>query len=284
MDLSNRPELAYLGELAGVIHSGLGNTSWLVIGATARDLLMQYGHGIQVRRATDDIDLAIAVEDWSHFHRVRQQLLDSDAFEEVPGVVHQLRSEVGIRFDLIPFGGVERENGTIAWPPDGTPELTVGGFTEALENAQTVFLPGNQRIRVISLPMLVHMKIIASAERHLRRPGVDLSDVVFILANYLECGHRQRLFEDENDLLDTPDFDYQLAGAILAGRDLGRIWVAADSTRQIEALKTILLPQIADDRPGPLLSQLPAPQLEQSAQLLESFLHGLAGTLKNDQR
>lgn len=287
MDLSNRPELVYLGELAREIHSAMNDTQWLIVGATARDLLMQYVHGIQVPRATNDIDLAIAVEDWQHFDRARQQLLASNAFQEMPGVVHQLKFRTGmtdalIPVDLIPFGGVEGQDGTIAWPPTGTREMNVCGFTEALETAETMQLPGDQLVRTINLPMLVHLKIIAGAERHPRRPGVDLSDVVFILANYLECGNRQRLFEEECDLLDNPAFDYEQAGAILIARDLARIFVASGSNQQIEALHGIIQSQLTHERPGPMLRQLPARQLQEAAQLLESFLHGLESTLMNN--
>lgn len=275
MDLSNRPELAHLSELAGAIHANAGNARWLLIGAMARDLLMQYGHGIRVPRATDDIDLAIAVEDWEHFDRVRQRLLASRAFVEVPGISHQLKYQARFRVDLVPFGGVEREDRTIAWPPAGTPEMTVHGFTEALHHAETILLPGGHEIETICLPLLVYVKIIACSERYTRRPGVDLSDAVFILANYLECGNRERLFDDGDDLLEDPEFDYELAGANLAGRDLARILAGTGSLQHIETLRRIILPQLAGDRPGPLLLQLPARKLQQSAQLLESFLHGL---------
>lgn len=275
MDLSNRPELVHLGELAGAINAAAGNVRWLLIGAMARDLLMQYGHGIRIRRATDDVDLALAVEGWEHFDRVREQLLAASVFVEVPGVWHQLRYRAQFRVDLVPFGGVERADGTIAWPPADTPEMSVHGLTQALQSAETILLPGGHEIKAIKLPMLVYVKIIACSERHARRPGVDLSDAVFILANYLECGNRERLFEDEDDLLEDPDFDYEPAGAILAGRDLGRILAATGPAQHIETLKKIILSQLADDRPGPLLRQLPARQLKQSVQLLECFVRGL---------
>jgi predicted nucleotidyltransferase len=119
----------------------------------ARDLLIHYWHGIQAPRATEDIDLGVAVEDWDHFDKVRQRLLASKAFVEVPGVLHQLKYQAKIRVDLVPFGGVERADGTIAWPPEGTPEMTVHGFAEALHNAEIILLPGGRRIPVTSLPI-----------------------------------------------------------------------------------------------------------------------------------
>lgn len=279
MDLSNRPELEYLGELIGAIQSAAPEAKWLLVGAMARDLLIQYGHGIQVPRATEDVDLGVAVEDWNHFEDIRQQLLDSRFFVEVPNVSHQVKYQTQVRVDLVPFGGVERTDGTIAWPSNGNPEMSVSGFTEALRKAENIRLPGEHEVAVVSLPMLIFLKLIASSERHDRRPGVDLSDAVFVLANYLDCGNRDRLFNVETDLLEDPDFDYELAGAMLAGRDLGRILTASDSSEYsaIATLQAIIQPQISTDSPGPLLQQLPAHELEQSARLLASFLRGLTG-------
>lgn len=278
MDLSNKPELEYLGELIGAIHSAAPKAKWLLVGATARDLLIQYGHGIQVPRATEDVDLGVAVEDWNHFEVIRQRLLDSGFFIEVPDVLHQVTHQTKVRVDLVPFGGVERADGTIVWPPNGNPEMSVSGFTEALRTAENIRLPGQHEVAVVSLPMLIFLKLIACSERHDRRPGVDLSDALFILENYLDCGNRDRLFDAESDLLEDPNFDYELAGAIMAGRDLARLLTASDQRgySAIEALQGIIQPQISTDSPGPMLQQLPAHHLEQSALSLESFLRGLS--------
>ncbi len=281
MDLRSRAELEYLGDLIGAIHSAAPETQWLLVGATARDLLTYYGHGIQVPRATEDVDLGVAVTDWTHFQDIRHRLLESDLFVEVPNVSHQVRYQSQVRVDLIPFGGVERSDGTIAWPPAGIPQMTVTGSAEALREAQNIILPGARTVAVVSLPMLVFLKMIAWSDRHERRPGVDVADAVFILANYLDCGNRNRLFEDEADLVDDPDFDYELAGANLAGRDLRRILTKTKpgSSPMIETLKEIIQSQLATTSPGLMLQQLPAQQLDQSARLLESFLNGLTTEL-----
>ena len=281
MDLSNHSELEYLGELIGAIHNAAPEAKWLLVGAMARDLMTHYSHGIQAPRATEDVDLGVAVEDWNHFENVRRRLLESGFFVEVPGIPHQLKYRTQVRVDLIPFGGVERADGTIAWPPAGIPQMTVTGFAEALREAQNIILPGARTVAVVSLPMLVFLKMIAWSDRHERRPGVDVADAVFILANYLDCGNRNRLFEDEADLVDDPDFDYELAGANLAGRDLRRILTKTKpgSSPMIETLKEIIQSQLATTSPGLMLQQLPAQQLDQSARLLESFLNGLTTEL-----
>lgn len=62
MDLSDRRDLIILGELIGSIHTAVPDVQFLLVGAMARDLLIHYGHGIQVPRATDDVDLGLAAD------------------------------------------------------------------------------------------------------------------------------------------------------------------------------------------------------------------------------
>ncbi len=46
-----------------------------IIGAQARDLLLQYVYDLSVHRATNDIDFGIIVESWNEFTRLRDNLI-----------------------------------------------------------------------------------------------------------------------------------------------------------------------------------------------------------------
>jgi predicted nucleotidyltransferase len=48
---------------------------YIVVGATARDLLLYHVFGIPAMRATQDVDFAIAVENWEQFQKLRTALL-----------------------------------------------------------------------------------------------------------------------------------------------------------------------------------------------------------------
>jgi predicted nucleotidyltransferase len=52
----------------------------MLVGATARDLLLRHVHGHAVTRFTYDVDFAILVDSWKQFEAVKQALL------RVPGV------------------------------------------------------------------------------------------------------------------------------------------------------------------------------------------------------
>src|ERR1700693_6057696 len=55
---------------------------YVVVGPTARDLLLFHVFGIPVTRATADVDFAIAVDSWERFRGLRPALLASGHFDE----------------------------------------------------------------------------------------------------------------------------------------------------------------------------------------------------------
>jgi predicted nucleotidyltransferase len=42
---------------------------FFVVGASARDMVLEHGFGVRSKRATTDIDLAIAIGDWNAYKR-----------------------------------------------------------------------------------------------------------------------------------------------------------------------------------------------------------------------
>ncbi|MGD2186311.1 MAG: hypothetical protein PVI71_09290 [Desulfobacterales bacterium] len=52
-----------------------------VVGATARDFILHYGFDIEIRRATQDMDLGVMVEDWNRFSQLSEKMVESELFE-----------------------------------------------------------------------------------------------------------------------------------------------------------------------------------------------------------
>jgi predicted nucleotidyltransferase len=50
-------------------------TAYMLVGATARDLILHHVFGERVTRATYDLDFAILVDSWEQFAYVKQLLL-----------------------------------------------------------------------------------------------------------------------------------------------------------------------------------------------------------------
>ena len=145
LDLAAKTELTFLAELVADLRAAAPAWEPLLVGAMARDLLLYHAHNIPVRRATEDIDLAFAVADWEEFSRLRAALLASTHFEAYNSMTHRFFHRQRRQIDLIPFGGLELPDGSIAWPPRGDEVMTVVGFRDALSSAVDATLPKGQR-------------------------------------------------------------------------------------------------------------------------------------------
>ncbi|CAN5314279.1 hypothetical protein BH11PSE11_BH11PSE11_34690 [soil metagenome] len=238
LDLSKQTELKLMGQLAGAI---LAEAEALQIpvfmaGAMARDLILTFGYGINTGRATTDVDWAMQVESWEQFDALKQALIDTGRFTaHTKG--HQLKYGRNLSVDLVPFGGIENDQGLITWPPDNHTVMSVLGFDEAYHNTITVRLPGKVDIRVVSLASLALLKILVWDERHLIFPKKDAHDFALIARHYADAGNQDRLFDEFSDLVDAPDFNYELASARMLGYDIGLTFGGQSRTLAANILK-----------------------------------------------
>jgi predicted nucleotidyltransferase len=278
LDLTSKQELRFLSDLAGDMQAKIPRIDILLIGATARDLLLFYAHGIKAARSTEDIDLAIAVASWNIFEKLRKSLLSSEFFQPHSSGMHKILYRKQMTIDLIPFGGLENADGTISWPPNGDTVMSVLGFREALESSIEVLLPSDQKIAVVSLPMLAVLKILSWAERRAYTPRKDAFDLMLILQNYLNAGNSERLYGEAAQLLEDPGFDYEYAGAWLAGKDAADIIKTHSSkaNRIEKAVRLILAPEIDPDGPLRLIAELKTSDPERFIKMLSAFLTGFS--------
>jgi predicted nucleotidyltransferase len=82
---------------------------YFLMGAAARDLMLQHAHNITPSRLTEDVDFAVSVPAWPSFESLRTALLGSNQFSGRPGpAIHKLRHRVTeLPLDVVPFGGIE---------------------------------------------------------------------------------------------------------------------------------------------------------------------------------
>lgn len=203
-----------------------------VIGATARDLILSYGYNIEVRRATNDVDIGVAVGSWSEYEQLRQALIGSEKFIET-GIEQRLiwKAESRITLDLVPFGKIESPAGQVAFPPDGAFVMTTHGFGEAAKDSIEAQLANDLTIKVASLAGLGLLKLVSWSDRPQERTR-DAQDVWFIIKNYLDAGNKERLFAEDSEHFDlVEDFDVELTGAKLFGRDVAAL--LSDNTKRI---------------------------------------------------
>jgi len=207
--------------------AGSMNAPFFVVGATARDIILKYGYGIETIRATNDIDLGVEVSDWGQYTKLREDLVATGEFESTREP-QRLRYKGSILLDIIPFGAIANPNGSFSWPPNHDVEMNTLGFDESYRNALTVRLKTEPDldIKFANPAGLALMKLISWDDRHPER-SKDAKDLGFLLRSYLDAGNEKRLFEEEADLIEilqeSGSYDYMRASARLLGRDISAI-------------------------------------------------------------
>jgi predicted nucleotidyltransferase len=200
------------------------NIPFFVVGAAARDIILQYGYGILTTRATADIDFGVQVSDWEHYKQLRDGLISTGKFTSDKKKAQRILFEKNFPVDIIPFGAIANLDNSVSWPPDHEVEMSTLGFEESYRHSLTVRLRSDPILDVqfSSLPGLALMKIISWHDRYPERKR-DAKDIILLMRNYLDTGNEERLYNEEADLLEEEDFDYLRASARLLGRDIAAI-------------------------------------------------------------
>ncbi len=273
LDFSQRRELALHAAVVADVEAAATTLGIrpLIVGAFARDLHLHYGHGIETQRETEDLDFALAVPNWAAFNALQKRLIASGAFSVSATAAHRLRHRNDLPIDLVPFGSVETQERTIAWPPRGDEIMDVFGFREAVTTARDVVLPGGVRTRVVSLAALALLKIVCWRDRHYRSPRRDAHDLQLILKSYLIAGNETRLWGEFSDWTQDDDFDYERAGARMLGHDVRALL----DDGGIERVGGLLSEQASSITPARLPAEMNAAEPERARALLDAMLGGL---------
>jgi len=211
--------------------------SFFLAGATAREVLLRHVFGRGAGRRTLDVDFGVAVRDWDRFRTLKAALLENSGFTPDPKRAQRLiyTSEPAVLIDLIPFGGVERADRTITWPPEEEIVMTVTGFSDALNSAVLVRLDETLVVHVVTLQLLLVLKLFAWVDRKYEKR--DAEDIYTLLRHYGEAGNEDRLYGENLDILESEGFDFELAGARLIGLDAARA-VSSDTRERTQQILT----------------------------------------------
>lgn len=250
------------------------NVPWLLVGATARVLLLEKVYGWPTGVATEDADFAVQVDSWKHYDALCKRLADQEAFRPLQQPAKRFASQYDLLFDLLPYGGVETGIKQVFWPPNDDDLMTVRGFERARKDAIIVTLNTDLHIPVISPRGLCALKLFAWEERRRQHPGRDAKDLAYLFQNIERLYPAKRLHADYTDALEATDYDLELAGLYQLGvsvrellekddyeflsaflnheieqeddselvRDLLRYYSSTDIDRVIDILKSFCIP------------------------------------------
>lgn len=277
LDFSHKADLVPLAQVVGSLQRVAAPMAvdFFLMGAAARDVMLRHGHHIEPVRQTEDVDFAVMVQDWEIFAALRTALIEGGEFSERAGpATHRLRHQSGLPLDIVPFGGIERADRTIAWPPDQSTVFDCFGAREAFNAAVSVLLPQTVTLRIASIPALALLKVTAWQDRKHTHPGRDANDLLLYLRSYMDCDNFDRAARDHGDLFMVEDYEHEATGAQLLGRDIALLL----DKPAIQHVLEILLPQA--DAQGPLLlASQSGLDLEQARRLIEAVCDGLTDTL-----
>jgi predicted nucleotidyltransferase len=207
---------------------------FFIVGATARDFLLEYLHHIKAPRMTTDIDLGVRVPDWEKFEALTDSMLAGDKFTKAKEKQRYIYNDVFI--DIVPFGDISDENKNVKWPPEHEIILSTLGFDEAYEFSVLFRLSSDPllEVKVPTIPGLAIMKLISWDEKYPDRTR-DAEDLLFIMENY-EYVIGLNIYENEDTLLKEEGFDNKVACIRLLGRDMAKI----SNTDTLNKIKEIL--------------------------------------------
>lgn len=184
-----------------------------VIGATARDIIIRQLIDTTSGRRTKDLDIAIAIPDWSVFDEIKEVLV-ADGFKK--SIDMRQRFYYGeYELDIVPYG-VAKEDDNIYWPPEEEIAMSVKGFDEVLSEAITVNIDDEFDIRIASLHGLFLLKFNAWLDRNIET-SKDAEDMSFILSNYFMANLDRNVY---TEVYDWENFDEYIVGGYWLARDL----------------------------------------------------------------
>jgi len=206
---------------------------WVLIGAFARDLVINVAAGLPRGSETLDVDIAIAVAD------------DAQYQARVAGLGKQGGSRIrfrtdGFAVDVIAYGGIAPDN---QFDDEGT-TLDVTGLAEARACAFHVVLAEDLSILCASLHAQVLLKLVAWQARSAATVK-DARDLGLLLEASHNGLYAEQMWGDD-EALEACGYVPDLAGAYRVGRLIARDFDAASVARAHEALRGAGLDRLVD--------------------------------------
>jgi predicted nucleotidyltransferase len=244
IDISGKLDNSYISAIKEIkkVTDSL-KISFFIVGAFARDIIMEYFYGIKAPRMTMDIDLGIRVSSWNQFDLLINTLELNEDFKKLKEKQRVIYKD-NIKIDIIPFGSISNQNEEISWPPENEVVMSVLGFNEVYNNSTLVILQNNPllEVKTPTLPGLAILKLLSWKDSSPRRTR-DAEDLLFIVKKYEFTGIEDKLYKSELQLLQNEDFDNQIAGIVLLGKEMSKIC----TNKTIGYLKKIIYEETSEN-------------------------------------
>ncbi len=251
-------------------------TPWMVIGATARIMLLENVYGWPPGLGTQDVDFGVQVGDWGHYKQLCNHITKkSDVFESERKPTKRFVFKEDMVFDLVPYGGVEDDHRQVFWPPHHDEVMTVRGFESAAKYAVPVLVNQTLTVPIISPEGLCSLKFFAWEERHTQHPGRDAKDIAYLFKNIESLYSTETLFSEHPNAVEKADYQIQSAGHYQLGSDVGALM----SNDDYQFLTTFISDELERNGDSDLCRELHRytgmASLKETQMALEFFYRGL---------
>ena len=224
--------------------------SFFVIGATARDIIMEL-HDESSGRLTHDLDIAITINDWEQYKTVEEGITQLPNFTKDQDQKQRFQYLGKFDLDIVPFGNIMKEDDKIFWPPDEEFAMSVLGFSAVNEASLKVSIDEDINIQIASLAGIGLLKIVAWKDRN-HKTNKDADDIAFILQNYLEI-HLDEAIE-HYDVVYTDDHTRIKGGAALWGIHINHLLDNYPEAKQ--SIKEVLSIEVDKKEESRLINQI----------------------------
>lgn len=235
-----------------VISSAHGmNLEAILVGALVTELIADEDSELTPPRGTNDADFAIKMKGWEEFDQFKKRLVEK-GFRPDPKMEHRLYYRSAM-VDVLPYGPEISKGGEILWPVSRR-SMVVLGFEEACAQAVESQVLKDIRVKRLTIPGLVLLKIIAFLDRRAagnQKYRSDGEDLMYWFAQYATGRHEERRYSIIEKGLSGVNFD--VAGACVLGMDVKKL-ASPEAARRIGAF---LEPAI--DPFGPLANAVVSP-------------------------
>ena len=224
--------------------------SFFVIGATARDIIMELNDTTS-GRLTHDLDIAITVKDWEQYKILEEGISELSNFTKDPNQKQRFQYKGEFDLDIVPFGDIMKEDDKVYWPPDEEFAMTVLGFPAVDNAALKLDIDEDIEIKVASLAGIALLKIVAWKDRNYKT-NKDADDLAFIMLNYLEIYREESL--KYFDAIYSDDHTILKGGSTLLGIHMNQVLRNHPKVKQ--SIKDILSSEIKKQEESEFLKQI----------------------------
>lgn len=266
-----------IAEMLAALERGLVlfGIDFYLVGAVARDVWMSGINKLEPRRTTADIDFAVLINEKGTYEALKEYLIKNEGFHSSRENQFVLIWKDKSQVDLLPFGNIEDEDGTVTIDGLGLTSINLQGFAEVFEEGlPEIDLEGKQQFKVCTLPGIVLLKMIAWNDRpEIRRD--DIKDISDILNHFFDM-HDNEIWENHHDLFQDENPDLKLIAARVMGREMKKITNRSDELyNRIEGILNNNTQDIANSAMATIMIEYFDNTLEDNVQLLKQLKQGI---------